>query len=152
MKLLDGINHVAIVTSDIDRMVDFYTRVFGASVALDMKEERLRIVLIEVGPSCLLAAFQIEGGEPLPGGLPQFQRGRHDHVCLNAASEDGFRELRRRAVAEGASDGIVIDVGPAMQFKFTDPDGFQSEVIWVKPGIPWDTHLRPADWQVIEMD
>ncbi len=152
MKLLDGINHVAIVTSDIDRMVDFYTQVFDANVALDMKEERLRIALIEVGPSSMLAVFQIEGGEPLPGGLPQFQRGRHDHLCLNAASDEAFRELRRRAVAEGASDGIVIDAGPAIQFKFTDPDGWESEVLWKKPGIPWDTHLRPADWQVIEMD
>lgn len=151
MKLLEGINHVAIVTEDIDGMVDFYARVFDAEVPLDMKEENLRIVLIEVGHNSALAVFQVDGVTAQPAGLPQFQRGRHDHVCLNAASEEAFHELRRRVMAEGAGDGVVIDVGPAVQFHFTDPDGWQAEVLWRKPGIPWDTHLRPADWQTVDM-
>lgn len=151
MKLLEGINHVAIVTPDLDRMVDFYERVFDASVAMDMKEDGLRIVLVEVGANSVLAVFQIDGNETPPGDLPRFQRGRHDHVCLNAATEEAFRELRRRVMAVGAGDGVVTDVGPAIQFHYTDPDGWEAEVIWVKPGIPWHTHLRPADWQTVDM-
>lgn len=151
MTLLTGINHVAVISADLDRLMDFYRRMFGAETVLDMKEEHLRIALIEVGPTSMIAAFVFPDGRvPEPG--PKFARGRHDHVCLNAASEAAFRELRGRLVAEGATDGTVIDVGPAMEFSFTDPDGWEGEVMWVKPGVTWSEHKRPADWVVLDMD
>lgn len=152
MELLAGINHTALLTADIDRLADFYVRLFSARVALDMKEGGLRIMLIDVGCGATLAAFQIQDVEVPRGGLPEFGRGRHDHVALNAAGEDAFRELRRRLVAEGASDGVVTDVGPAQQFGFTDPDGWESEVLWMKANDSWATHRRPAEWQIVELD
>lgn len=152
MELLAGINHTALLTADIDRLADFYVRLFSARVALDMKEGGLRIMLIDVGRGATLAAFQIQDVEVPRGGLPEFGRGRHDHVALNAADEEAFRELRRRLVAEGASDGVVTDVGPAQQFGFTDPDGWESEVLWMKPNDSWATHRRPAEWQIVELD
>lgn len=47
-----------------------------------------------------------------------FKRGRLDHFALNAASEEAFGELRRRLVAEGASDGIVKDLGSLLLLRF----------------------------------
>lgn len=47
-----------------------------------------------------------------------FKRGRLDHFVLNAASEEAFGELRRRLVAEGASDGIVKDLGSLLLLRF----------------------------------
>ena len=152
MDLLAGINHTAILSADVDRLAGFYVRVFEARVALDMTEGPLRILLIDVGRGATLAAFQIEGKEVPRGGLPEFGRGRHDHVALSAVDERAFRELRRRLVAEGASDGVITDVGPAQQFGFTDPDGWESEVLWMKPGDSWATHRRPGEWQVVEPD
>lgn len=152
MDLLAGINHAALLSADVDRLAEFYVRVFDAKVALDMTEGSLRILLIDVGRGATLAVFQIEGKEVPRGGLPEFGRGRHDHVALNATDERAFRELRRRLVAEGASDGVVTDVGPAQQFGFTDPDGWQSEVLWMKPGDSWASHRRPADWLIVEVD
>lgn len=152
MELLAGINHTTLLTADIDRLADFYVRLFSARVALDRKEDGLRIMLIDVGRGATLAAFQIQDVEVPRGCLPEFGRGRHDHVALNAADEEAFRELRRRLVTEGASDGVVTDVGPAQQFGFTDPDGWESEVLWMKPDRSWATHRRPADWQIVELD
>jgi catechol 2,3-dioxygenase-like lactoylglutathione lyase family enzyme len=34
MTLLSGINHAALITHDLDRVVEFYTSVFGAEVVL----------------------------------------------------------------------------------------------------------------------
>lgn len=150
--LLAGINHTALLSADLDRLTEFYTRIFDASVALDMTEGTLRIVLIDVGRGATLAAFRIDGTEVPRGGLPEFSRGRHDHVALNAADEAAFHELRRRLLAEGASDGVITDVGPAQQFGFTDPDGWESEVLWMKPGESWAGHRRPADWITVETD
>jgi len=80
-----------------------------------------------------------------------FQRGRPDHFALNAASEEAFREPRRRVVAEGAGDGVVTDTGSPLSFGFTDPDGGQHEVIWVEPGVPLEAGLRRAEWRKVEI-
>jgi len=54
MRLLDGIHHIAFITSDMDRLISFYKRLFEARVTLDLEEEGLRHVFIEVGPNTLL--------------------------------------------------------------------------------------------------
>jgi hypothetical protein len=82
-----------------------------------------------------------------------FQRGRLDHFAFNAASEEAFRELRRRVVAEDADEGgAVTDMGSLLLFSFNDPDGGRHEVVWKKPGVPVAAGLRIADWKTIELD
>ena len=149
MPLLNDILHLTFITADLDRLMGFYERVFGARVTVDL-EEGLRHAFIEVGPHTVLHPFQVPGLEP-PGSQPMFQRGRLDHFALNAASEEAFGELRRRVVAEGAGDGVVTDMGSLLNFGFTDPDGGQHEVIWVKPDVPVETGLRRAEWSTVEM-
>ncbi|MDX1664313.1 MAG: VOC family protein [Candidatus Promineifilaceae bacterium] len=144
MKLLADLHHLTFVTADMDRLIDFYERIFDARVTVDLEEEGLRHTFIEVGPHTVLHPFQIPGVEP-PPPQPMFQRGRLDHFALNAASEEAFRELHRRAVSEGISDGIVTDMGPILIFTFTDPDGAEHEVVWRKPGVPDAAGLKRSD-------
>lgn len=151
MKLLAGINHVAVLTPDLDRLVRFYRRVFEARVEWDLQEESVRLALINVGPNAIISAYELASVE-MPTTRPRFDRGRHDHIGYNAASEEAFRELRTRLRAIGATDGVVTDVGPAQLFCFTDPDGWEGEVLWMKPGVPWETHKRPAHWEIVDLD
>lgn len=148
--LLDDVHHLTFVTADMDRLISFYQRVFGARVTADLEEEGLRHAFIEVGPHTVLHPFQVPGVEP-PGRQPMFQRGRLDHFALNAASEEAFRELRRRVVAEGASDSVVTDMGSMLLFSFLDPDEGRHEVVWRKPGIPVEAGLRRAGWKTVEL-
>jgi len=138
------------ITADMDRLISFYERVFEARVTLDLEEEGLRHAFIEVGPYTVLHAFRVPGVEP-PGKQPFFQRGRLDHFALNAASEEAFRELRRRIVAEGASDSVVTDMGSMLLFSFLDPDEGRHEVVWNKPGVPGEAGLRQAEWTTVEI-
>ena len=78
-------------------------------------------------------------------------RGRLDHFALNAVGEEAFWELRRRVVAKGAGDGAVTDMGSLLNLGFTDPDGGEHEVVWVKPGVPVEAGLRRAEWTTVEM-
>ena len=149
LPLLNDVHHLTFVMSDMDRLIGFYERVFGARVTVDLEEEGLRHAFIEVGPHTVLHPFQVPGLEP-PGPPPMFQRGRLDHFALNAASEETFGEILRRVVAEGAGDGAVTDMGSLLNFGFTDPDGGQHEVVWVKPGVPLEAGLRRAEWSTIE--
>jgi catechol 2,3-dioxygenase-like lactoylglutathione lyase family enzyme len=150
MKLLNDIHHLTFITADMDRLISFYERIFEAQVIVDLEEDGLRHAFIEVGPHTVLHPFQIPGVEP-PGQQPMFQRGRLDHFALNAASEEAFRELRRRVVAEGASDGVVTDMGSLLLFSFLDPDKGRHEVVWQKPGVPIETGLKRADWKIVEL-
>jgi catechol 2,3-dioxygenase-like lactoylglutathione lyase family enzyme len=149
MQLLKGIHHLTFVTSDMDRLIAFYERVFGARATVDLEEEGLRHAFIEVGPCTVLHPFQVPSVDP-PGPQPMFGRGRLDHFALNAASEEAFREILRRVVAEGAGDGAVTDMGSLLNAGFTDPDGGEHEVVWVKPGVPVEAGLRRAEWTTVE--
>jgi catechol 2,3-dioxygenase-like lactoylglutathione lyase family enzyme len=150
VKLTEDIHHITFLTGDMDRLISFYERIFGAKVTLDLVEEGLRHAFIEVGAHTVLHPFQIPGREP-PGMQDMFARGRLDHFALRASSEDAFRELRRRLVIDGASDGVVTDMGSLLILTFTDPDMGRHEVVWVKPGVPVEHGIRVADWKKVEM-
>jgi catechol 2,3-dioxygenase-like lactoylglutathione lyase family enzyme len=137
MALLAGINHVAFISGDIDRLKDFYARVFDAECLLDdivtHGEESARHAFIDLGGGCVLHPFEFPDN-PWLDALPIFQRGRIDHIALQAASKDAFEETRQRLVAAGASDGKITDFGQVMSVFFRDPDGMEAEVAYWKDG------------------
>lgn len=145
MTLIADLHHLTFVTADLDRLIAFYDRCFDAEVTLDLVEGPIRHAFIAVGPHTVLHPFEVPGVEP-PGPLPMFERGRLDHFALNAVSYEAFRELHRRLDAEGAVDGAVIDMGSLLLFNFTDPDGGEHEVAWIKPGVPIAQGARRDAW------
>lgn len=150
MKLTEDLHHLTFLTGDMDRLIAFYERIFEAKVTLDLLEEGLRHAFIEIGDHTVLHPFQLPGREP-PGPQEMFSRGRIDHFALRAASEEAFRELRRRLMAERASDGVVTDMGSLLILTFSDPDMARLEVVWVKPGVPVERGIRVAEWKKVEM-
>jgi catechol 2,3-dioxygenase-like lactoylglutathione lyase family enzyme len=151
--LANGLHHIAFLTADLDRLIGFYERIFDARVTLD-RGDQLRHAFIEIGPTTVLHPFEVPA-EKIPDLQPIFERGRLDHFALNAASEDAFREIRRRLIAEGAhatEDGLVTDMGALLSISFHDPDGGWHEVIWIKPGVGLENIGRPEEWTMIDLD
>lgn len=149
MQLVDGVHHLTFLTDDMDRLVAFYVRVFGAEVTLDMTEEGLRHVFLKVGPTTVLHPFELLNGPGPPAPSPMFRRGRLDHFALLAPSERAFRELRRRIEAEGSADGDVRDMGSLWIMGYVDPDGAAHEVILQRPGLT-DADVRErAEWTTV---
>ena len=66
MALLDGIHHVATLTADLDRLIDFYRRDFDAPAIFDEEEDGVRHAFILLGPNTLLHPFQLSWTEPPP--------------------------------------------------------------------------------------
>ena len=146
---LTGVNHVALVTANLDRFVDFYRRVFDASVIPFPGEADFRHAMVMVGDQTGLHPFEV-AGNPNGAALPRmFARGHLDHVALNAASEAAFFELRRRLVAAAACDGAITDFGPVLSVWFEDPDGMGAEVCWTRDralrGVHGPRPYRPDD-------
>lgn len=154
MALVNGLHHIAFLTANLDRLVSFYERIFDARVTLDVADP-VRHAFIEIGPHTVLHPFEVPPAE-VPGRQAMFERGRLDHFALNAASEDAFREIRRRAVAEDADateGGLVTDMGAMLSFTLHDPDDAWVEVMWLKPGLRFeDAPTGPAEWKMIDLD
>ncbi len=132
--LLDGINHVAVLTGDTERLSRFYTDVFDAPPARTIEQQPgFRLSLIDIGDGRELNVFEIEDNVEVDRQTPMFGRGRLDHVGLQAASLDAFEEIRRRLMACGAADDFVTDFGPYFSVFFVDPDGLEGEVLVANP-------------------
>ena len=132
--LLDGINHVAVLTGDTERLSRFYTDVFDAPPARTIEQQPgFRLSLIDIGDGRELNVFEIQNNVEVDRQTPMFGRGRLDHVGLQAASLDAFEEIRRRLMSCGAADDFVTDFGPYFSVFFVDPDGLEGEVLVANP-------------------
>jgi catechol 2,3-dioxygenase-like lactoylglutathione lyase family enzyme len=132
--LLRGLNHVAILTKDSDRLHAFYRDVFEATVFADMQiENGGRLSMIKVGEYTELNVFEWPGNAEADRHQPMFGRGPIDHLGLEAADKESFDEIRRRLIARGAADEFVTDFGAALSIFFVDPDGLECEVLLYNP-------------------
>ena len=135
--LLNGFNHVAVLTNDTERLQAFYTEVFDAEVLRDGPEvddhPDVRMTVIHVGPTAELNVFQIVGNTEADHQTPIFGRGRLDHLALQAESLEAFETIRGRLIARGAADEFVTDFGPILSVFFRDPDGLECEVCVANP-------------------
>ena len=129
--LLDGINHVAVVTDDTDRFVHFYEKVFDASVSFRQEVPFGKLTMVDIGPCTELNVFEVNEGVSNLARGSMFSHGPIDHIGLQAADRDAFVEIRRRLVECGATDGFVTDFGRAHSVWFKDPDGLEGEVLLV---------------------
>ena len=145
--LLDGFNHVAILTSDTARFVAFYGEVFGATVMGDMQMGEVGVLtFVDIGGGREINLFEVRDNPEAHRQTPMFGRGRLDHLGLQAASLEAFEEIRRRLIERGAADEFVTDFGPVLSVFFRDPDGLEGEVcvrnpdavpgVFNQPGTP----------------
>jgi catechol 2,3-dioxygenase-like lactoylglutathione lyase family enzyme len=132
--LLDGVNHVAILTKDADRLHSFYVEVFEANVSRQLDHGNgTRLSFVDIGPHTELNVFEVDGNAEADRQVPMFGRGRIDHLGLHAESIDAFETIRDRLIARGATDGFVTDFGPILSVFFRDPDGLECEVCVTNP-------------------
>ena len=96
--LLRGLNHVAILTNDTERLHAFYREVFDAEVLRDGAElpdgGGPRLSIIKIGEWSEINVFQIEGNTEADHQTPMFGRGRIDHLALQADSLAAFETIR----------------------------------------------------------
>jgi catechol 2,3-dioxygenase-like lactoylglutathione lyase family enzyme len=126
--LLNGVNHVAVLTADLDRFIEFYTRVFDLEVAFSEDTPSVRHAILRTGADSWLHPAELPGNAHANGSGAMFSRGHIDHLALTAASLEAFTEIRRRLIACGASAGVVEDLGAFHALWFEDPDGMHAEL------------------------
>lgn len=133
--LLNGINHIALISKNVSRLRAFYTEVFDAEAGPTNPHGPgggETMTVIRIGPHTELNVFTIEGNAEPDRQTPMWGRGRLDHFGLQAASESDFETIRQRLIARGASDGTVNDFGAVRSLFFRDTDGLEGEVLIAK--------------------
>ena len=95
--LTDGVNHVAVLTNDTERLHAFYVEVFGAEVRATSlagpEGDGFRLSIVDVGPHSELNVFEIDGNSEAERQVPMFGRGRIDHLALQAGSLAEFETI-----------------------------------------------------------
>lgn len=129
-----GINHLALVTPDMDLTVRFYVGVLGARLVGTVGAPGFRHYFFDFGPQCTVAFFEYEGLDietfALAAGVPDVRKAQFDHLSLNLPDEAALLSLRQRLLDHGCEVTDVVDHTTIHSIYFTDPTGIALEASW----------------------
>lgn len=129
MPKTTGFNHVATLTTDIDRLVAFYQQAFGAEVTyeIEARPDHPRMVILDLGGSAL-NVFEVAPDEIVGDRRRMNGRGPIDHFGLAVDSLATLESVRDRLAELGADIGEIQRLGNEWSLFFRDPDGMELEV------------------------
>jgi catechol 2,3-dioxygenase-like lactoylglutathione lyase family enzyme len=129
-----GINHLALVTDDMDATVRFWHGVLGARLVAHLGNEHFRHYFFEFGNEQTVAFFEHQGKKverfQVPAGVPDRRKAQFDHLSFNLPDEHALEELQARLKASGSEVTDVVDHGFIRSIYFNDPNGIALEASW----------------------
>ena len=144
MPVTTGFNHIATLTADLDRLVDFYTKVFDAKVTFEMEKtpDHPRMTILDMGGGSALNVFEAGADEIVGDRSKMGGRGPIDHFGIAVDSMETLENVRDRLVEAGSFIGEIQQLGDHWSLFFRDIDGMELEVLC--PGATEDAAAPPA--------
>jgi catechol 2,3-dioxygenase-like lactoylglutathione lyase family enzyme len=141
MAKVSSLGHVGIYAHDMDRMLDFYTRVLGLKVT---DGGQPRTVFMSAQP-------EAEHHEFVLGPAPD-RKSNAQQVSFTVSSLDDLKALYRAIRDYGCQINRVVNHGIAFGCYFRDPEDNQIEVYW-PTGIDYpQPHADPLDLDLSNAD
>ncbi len=131
MPLATGLNHVAFLTTDMDRTVRFYEEVFDAEVTFEVEptEEHPWMKIVDIGGGAALNVFAVPADSIVGDRRKIGARGAVDHFAFAVDSRETLDKIRPRLEQAGAQEvGEIQALGNEWSLFFRDPDGLELEV------------------------
>ena len=131
MPISIGFNHVATLTTDMDRTVRFYEEAFDAVVTFSMErtDDHPKMTILDLGGGAALNVFEATAEEIVGERRRQGGRGAIDHFALAVPDRSTLDTMRERLRAAGADEvGDVQRLGDEWSLFSRDPDGMELEV------------------------
>jgi catechol 2,3-dioxygenase-like lactoylglutathione lyase family enzyme len=129
-----GLNHLALITDDINVTTRFWHGVLGAPLVATVGNDSFRHYFFDVGSGATVAFFEYQGHRvnsfAKPAGVPDERAVQFDHVALNLPDEEALLALRQRLLDHGCEVTDVVDHGLMRSIYFTDPNGIALEASW----------------------
>src|SRR4051794_10243712 len=131
MPITNGFNHVATLTTDIERHADFYQRVFGAQITfqMDATPDHPRMFILDLGGGAALNVFEVDDSEMIGEQRRQGGRGAIDHFGISVDSLGTLEQVKQRLLDAGADIGEIQRLGTEWSLFFRDVDGMELEVV-----------------------
>jgi catechol 2,3-dioxygenase-like lactoylglutathione lyase family enzyme len=137
-----GVNHLAMVTPDMEATVRFWHDVLGMELVATLgngdpnEPYPYRHYFFRIGERNTIAFFEwpgIDTGEPKPAGIPAPGR-EFDHVSFDVPTVEELVALRERLVEHGVNPSAIIDHTIIYSIYFDDPvNGAALEAsVWVR--------------------
>lgn len=132
-----GLNHLALVTNDMDLTTRFWHGVIGAPLVATLGNDAFRHYFFDVGHGATVAFFEYQGHVveqfAKPSGVPDERAIQFDHVSLNVPDQETLLALRQRLIDHDCEVTDVVDHGMLKSIYFTDPNGIAlEESCWVE--------------------
>jgi catechol 2,3-dioxygenase-like lactoylglutathione lyase family enzyme len=130
MPISTGFNHVATLSTDLDRHAEWWGRVFGAVVTfkMDKQADHPRMFILDVGGGAALNVFEVSEQEIIGERRRQGGRGAIDHFAIAVDSLETLEAVKQRLVDAGADIGEIQRLGSEWSLFFRDIDGMELEV------------------------
>src|SRR5438876_9626078 len=129
-----GVNHLALITNDMDETVRFYHGVLGARLVAHLGTPAFRHYFFEIGPEQTVAFFEYRGQHvdefAKPAGVPDPRAIQFDHLSLNVADQHALLTLHSRLKEHGCEVTDVVDYEVMHSIYFTDNNGIALEASW----------------------
>jgi catechol 2,3-dioxygenase-like lactoylglutathione lyase family enzyme len=123
------LDHVVLRVRDLERSVDFYTKVLGCSIR--KKNEKLAMIHLGAGGS-LIDLVDVQGPLGAAGGQAPGKAGHNvDHFCLRVDPFDETAILKHLKAFGVEADKAVMRYGAegeGLSIYCLDPDGNQIEL------------------------
>ncbi len=124
-----GVNHLALVTPDMDATVRFYHGVLGMRLVATLMAGPMRHYFFEIAPGNTVAFFEWQGSDTFckPAGWRVEQPLQLDHISFNLPDHEALLELHARLEEAEVEVTEEIDHGFVHSIYFTDPNGIALE-------------------------
>jgi catechol 2,3-dioxygenase-like lactoylglutathione lyase family enzyme len=137
---VNKIGHVGLYCRDLQRMVDFYTRVLGFKVS-DVNEKGMTFLRFGADHHSFVLAPAPEG--KTPAGATVLQQ-----IAMEVADLDTLKKIRAYLIGQKAPKVTQIKhEGPGSDytFDFDDPEGNRLQFFCEMDQIGWDGKSRPKE-------
>lgn len=148
-----GVNHLALITDDMDQTTRFWHGVLGASLVATIGNDAFRHYFFEIGQGSTVAFFEYRDHAvqrfAKPAGIPDARAVQFDHLSLNLPDHATLLALRQRLRDYGCEVTEVINHGLMESIYFTDPNGIALEAsCWRKD--PTRQALSPSTERFVD--
>lgn len=150
--MIRGIHHVAVSTGDLDRLVAFYTNLFGFEIVMQtgwddqpaideivgLERSSARQVMLSAG-NAFIELFEYatpQGRQPAPGDRTAADHG-YTHFCIDVTDIDAEYARLSAAGMEFHCPPPTLGDGRVRATYGRDPDGNIIELQEVDPIISW---------------
>ena len=143
MAAFTGINHLAMVTADMEKTVHFWRDLLGMRLLVGLGHPGYRHYFFEISDQDMIAFFEWPGVEPIAEkdhGAPVRGPVAFDHLSFGVASVAELGRLKSLLEENGFWASEIIDHGFILSLYSFDPNNIPIEFSYPVPDYDVRTH------------